>query len=285
MSKINIKVVIGELHKAFSYLNRDLFQGELPEPAILIQSRGKNKLTLGWCTVGKVWKNEATQEERYEINLVAEAMNRGLLPVMSTLLHEMVHLHNLEKGIKDTSREYTYHNKRFKEVAENHGLIIDHAEKIGWSVTKLQQQTIKLIYSYGLNEEAFNLGRKELGESEEAPKKKGKSKKYICPECATIIRANREVNVICGDCNVKFILDEPIEEEPKKQEINIICHDCGCLGKLVAGDEIKCKECGSENIEETNMEVDDNLIEVDDELYDENKKLVPVKQGMFKVAQ
>ena len=28
--------------------------------------------------------------------------------------------------------------------------------------------------------------------------------KYVCPKCGAIIRATKQVNVICGDCNVPF---------------------------------------------------------------------------------
>lgn len=28
--------------------------------------------------------------------------------------------------------------------------------------------------------------------------------KYVCPECGAIIRATKEVNVVCGDCDVPF---------------------------------------------------------------------------------
>jgi len=35
-------------------------------------------------------------------------------------------------------------------------------------------------------------------------KSKNRSIKYVCPECGTSIRATREVNVICGDCEVPF---------------------------------------------------------------------------------
>ena len=145
--KINTKMVINELHRIFAFLNRDLFEGKLPEPAILIQSRGSKTLTLGWCSVEKIWKNDATNEERYEINLVAEALNRGVFPVMATLIHEMVHLHNLVNDIKDTSRGNTYHNSKFKEQAEKRGLIIQYADKIGWSVTSLSPYLMELLKS------------------------------------------------------------------------------------------------------------------------------------------
>ena len=41
-----------------------------------------------------------------------------------------------ERGVKDTSRGGTYHNKRFKAEAERRGLLIGYDSRIGWSVTK-----------------------------------------------------------------------------------------------------------------------------------------------------
>lgn len=33
---------------------------------------------------------------------------------------------------------------------------------------------------------------------------KNRSIKYVCPVCGAIIQATKQVNVICGDCNVAF---------------------------------------------------------------------------------
>ena len=220
--KVNTKVVISELHRAFKLFNESLFNGALPEPAILVAPRGNKKLTLGWCTVAKVWKNEVTEEERYEINLCAEALNRGIYPVMATLLHEMVHLHNLVFEIKDTSRGGTYHNMKFKKVAEERGLIIEHGEKIGWSLTKLQGTTMDLIDRANFDEAVFSFGRREMLSDEDKKRKKKKSsvRKYVCPRCGCIIRASKQVKVICGDCYEKDnLLMYFIEEtEPEEDE-------------------------------------------------------------------
>lgn len=272
--KVNTKVVISELHRAFKLFNENLFDGTLPEPAILVAPRGNKKLTLGWCTVGKVWKNEVTEEERYEINLCAEALNRGIYPVMATLLHEMVHLHNLVNEIKDTSRGGTYHNMKFKKVAEEHGLVIEHGEKIGWSLTKLQGTTMDLIDGANFDEAVFSFGRREMNSEEDKKrkKKKGSVRKYVCPRCGCIIRASKQVKVICGDCyendnllmyfieetepeedengNPAITLEptdyEPVEpteaeegieieipEEPTfENPIEYVCQECGCLSTV-----------------------------------------------------
>jgi len=33
---------------------------------------------------------------------------------------------------------------------------------------------------------------------------KNRSIKYVCPVCGAIIRATKQVNVVCGDCNIAF---------------------------------------------------------------------------------
>ena len=33
---------------------------------------------------------------------------------------------------------------------------------------------------------------------------KNRSIKYACPKCGAIIRATKQVNVVCGDCDVPF---------------------------------------------------------------------------------
>lgn len=214
----NIKMAIDELHKAFYLLNKSSFNNNLPEPAILIQNRGNKKNVLGWCSTKEIWVNEKDKEKKYEINIVAEYLNRSIYEIMSTLLHEMIHLHNLVNDIKDTSRSGTYHNKKFKEIAEAHGLIIERSPKIGWSLSSLAPGTKNLIDSFNLNENSFNLfrvdrnmqpiknGDDEDGENIEKPKTS--SRKYICPGCGAIIRASKEIRVICGDCMVEFVKEE-----------------------------------------------------------------------------
>lgn len=211
---INIKILITELYKAFQLFNKELYNNELPEPSILIQNRGNKKNVMGWCTTSKEWNDTINKEKKYEIAIISDYLYRGMLPVLSTLLHEMAHLYDLQNGIQDVSRSGTYHNKNFKTVAESHGLLIEHDKGIGWSLSKLQSSTIDLIKKSNINEEAFSLIKiipkvndDEEGEEGEDTKSKSSTRKYVCPKCGNIIRASKEVNVICGDCNVPFVLE------------------------------------------------------------------------------
>lgn len=140
----------------------------------------------------------------YEINMCAEHLNRPFEETCSTLIHEMVHLMNLQNGVQDTSRSGMYHNKNFKQTAEEHGLEIEKDAKYGWCRTKLTEAALEYVNS--LEGQVFTLVRSRI------PKLKGNSssssKKYVCPGCGAIIRATKEVNVMCGDCEIHFEVQE-----------------------------------------------------------------------------
>ena len=218
--KANVETAIKELHRAFYIFNEEYYQNKLPEPAILIQGRGNKKNVLAWCSCNQTWKDEKSGVQRYEINMVAEYLNRTIYEIIGSLLHEMTHLYNLTNDIQDVSRNGTYHNKRFKEVAEAHGLIISHDKKLGWSITKINEITKELIKRYGLNEEAFNLVKINDDDGKDtssgANKKKSSIIKWVCPGCGTIIRSSKKVHVMCIECKQKFIADIKIEDEDEK---------------------------------------------------------------------
>lgn len=200
MKQQSLQPIIEKLEKLFSKFNERFYKNELQKPVITV-SPDTTKGAYGWCTSWKAWGTGEENEGYYEINICAEYLSRPFEDIANTLLHEMVHLLNLQIGIQDTSRGGTYHNKKFKETAEQHGLIAESSIKYGFSSTSLNDEAKAFIDS--MADKKFELFRKPL------PKIKGQSKsnssrKYVCPVCGAIIRATKEVHVICGDCEVEF---------------------------------------------------------------------------------
>lgn len=193
-----------KLEKLFSKLNHHYFSAGLPDPVITI-SPDKTKGAYGWCSCNKIWKKTSKDNAAYyEINICAEYLNRPFEEVAATLLHEMAHLYNLEHNIKDTSRHGTYHNKKFKETAEKYGLVIERDAKYGWTITALNEDAKEFVKN--LNIKNFSLYRQK-GEKKKSQTQS--SRKYVCPQCGCIIRATKEVHVICGECNKAFRLEKP----------------------------------------------------------------------------
>lgn len=218
MSEQSLKPVLEQLESLFSKFNEKFYNGELQRPVITV-SPDTTKGAYGWCTAWKAWStkdkvvdlSKATPDELeamknegfYEINICAEHLSRPFDQIAETLLHEMVHLYNLQEGVQDTSRGGTYHNKKYKAAAEAHGLTVEKHEKYGWTKTTLNEEAQAFVDS--LQDRKFQLYRKPVlkglgGKS----KTKQSTRKYVCPVCGCIIRATKEVNVICGDCGVEF---------------------------------------------------------------------------------
>lgn len=195
-----IQKTVGKLEELFEKFNNELFEGKLEKPIITVNNNhNKKRLAYGWCTVSKVWKNE-DKADFYEINICSDFLNRDIKETSSTLIHEMVHLSNLSNGIVDCSRGGTYHNKKFCELAEKVGLIVEYSKKYGFSHTELGEKLITIVD--GLDDEMKNLELyRQSSLLDGKTKKKQSSKLYICPSCGLKVRATKTVNIACMDCN------------------------------------------------------------------------------------
>lgn len=201
---MSIQKATNELYRCFQLLNDRLFQGKLPLPTITIQTKGRRN-ALGWCSNVEIWRDKKETDKRYEINIAAEYLDRDPLEIVETLLHEMVHLYCAANGIKDCSRGGNYHNAKFRDAAEEHGMTYDTDEitaKYGWAFAKLRKSTVELIKSWNIDETAFLLARRPHPTSH----RKSNSFKLECPSCGIKLRATRPgITVICKNCETEFI--------------------------------------------------------------------------------
>ena len=204
----SLQAVIARLEDIFDKLNKHLFNGELERPVITVSPDTTKFGAFGWCTGWKAWEG-AKEGGYYEINMCAEHLSRTFDSICGTLLHEMIHLKNLHDNVKDTCRSGTYHNKRFKSVAERHGLTVKKDSKYGYCRTWITNEVAEWLSTQYPDETGFALHRNKITKLS-ATGKKSSSRKYICHSCGTSIRASKKVNVICGDCGVEF------EEEEKE---------------------------------------------------------------------
>lgn len=210
--------VAGYLLNIFRRANDRFFSGELPEPTITIQS------TPGayghFCADGHLWQSK--DGNSFEVNIGADTLNRPIELTITTLMHEMCHMYDHLNGIKDTSRGATYHNKHFKETAEERGLIVEYSKKYGFAHTKPGDILIEWILDEGFEEiqltrteEPYRPEAKEgeAGDDEaKGPETKSKSHsiKYTCPKCGCSVRATKKVNIACLDCSCPMF---PPQEE------------------------------------------------------------------------
>ncbi len=201
------------LNKVFKLINSEYFDNELEMPTITIQSTVG---AYGHVTTSKVWKTESGKAS-YELNIGADYLDRPIEHIVATLIHEGCHLYAMQNGIKDTSNRGVYHNKRFKALAEDRGLIIEKHSRYGWTITTPSEATINFCIDNDLQEVLITrhtgitftgVGTGKNGNGtpvKPTAPKKGNSIKWICPCCGAIVRSTKILNIVCGDCNEKFI--------------------------------------------------------------------------------
>lgn len=198
--------VAGYLNKVFDLLNKAYFENALSRPTITIQSTPR---AYGHFTLNEnAWISKLGGT--HEINIGAGTLARPIEEVAATLLHEMVHYFNYNQGIQDCSRGNTYHNKRFKEAAEAHGLCVSHSEKYGWSHTTPSESLLNFVIENELTDILIN--RNEFrgfqptgkgihsGNEGRTTTKPSSTRKYICPCCGMSVRATKIVRIMCMDC-------------------------------------------------------------------------------------
>ena len=147
---------------------------------IAIQSRGRKKSTLGWYGNG-LWDDSGTPTA--EINICAESLDRPVLEVLETLVHEMVHAANCADGIKDHSGN-SYHNKAFRDRCHSVGLTCDKVDKHGWALTGLTPELAKELKALKVNKKAFEMARLPMQKKKQPPR----LIKLQCPCCGYTVR-------------------------------------------------------------------------------------------------
>ena len=205
----NYQRVAQYLNKVFKLVNEEYFENSLELPTITIQSTVG---AYGHVSVNKVWHNNESFTR--ELNLSADYLNRPIENVVATLIHEGCHLYAMQEGIKDTSNNGVYHNKRFKALAEERGLCITRHEKYGWTITEPTETVLDFCIENHLEDiqivrqSTFNIGisggKAGDGTTVIRPRKPSSTRKYVCPHCGNSFRATKDIRVLCLDCNVQY---------------------------------------------------------------------------------
>lgn len=223
MSKMDLTLA-ETFSEAYTFFNKALFNNELPACVIVVhRKRGAR---------GYFWQDQWAmrnadgdvnhEERRHEIAMNPETfIDRNDKDIMSTLVHEMVHLQQQEQGKPSNSG----HNKEWGRMMSDVGLM---AYAAGYYPTKddngqwvaPKKSTGRKVSHVIIDGGAFDTACDELlsggmfipwtltppsDEEKALARKKRKSKtKFTCPDCGTNIWGKPGLNVDCGECCVPF---------------------------------------------------------------------------------
>jgi hypothetical protein len=98
----------------------------------------RHQLVLGHFAGGR-WQHGTNRLP--EVLVSGEGLRRPAPEVLTTLLHEAAHGLAAARGIKDTSRQGRWHNRRFAALAAELGLGPTQDPALGWSPCTLRPST------------------------------------------------------------------------------------------------------------------------------------------------
>ncbi len=209
MSKQNYRSPTQEtfngLQAAFDHFNAELFDNRLPPVHMSVErKRGAH---------GYFWQDQYQHREDgdtlHMIALNPDTMSRDLKEVLSTLVHEMVHLQQQEEG----KPSKTGHNKEWGTMMKAVGLYPSATAAPGGKETG--RRVSHYIVEGGPYELAFETLNVELpyftnprGTGTKAKKKDLSKLKFCCPVCSAAAWGKQGLMLICGECDETLIQEE-----------------------------------------------------------------------------
>lgn len=203
--------LLGALEKLYRKINADWFDNELEDVVLSVTPTPR---AYGHLTVNNAWNVKG--EGRRELNISSAALDRPIEDICATLVHEMCHLLNIQRGIVDVSRNGMYHNSKFRDCAEAHGLVIGRDPRYGWTITEPGDALVEWILTNGIEDIMMIrsdpgglgcIGGSKAASGGAAPtgRKPSSTRKLICPCCGQSVRATKSVFILCGVCMERMV--------------------------------------------------------------------------------
>jgi len=215
MSTLSInptKEVYAELQQAYDFFNEVLFSGKLPPCLITLQRKAH---THGYFSLQHFQHMARTDILADEIAMNPDHFKTEPLPkVLSTLVHEMIHLQQAYFG---TPSRKSYHNSQWANFMEAVGLMPSstgepRGERVGQHMSHYIipdgkfDQACKALLGNG-----FRLSWADKFGSARVKAPTGRVK-YTCESCHINAWAKQNIELICGQC--KMALVSELVEEP-----------------------------------------------------------------------
>ena len=201
----------------YDYFNKEVFENSLPQCLIVIT----NKQNVAGHYSYKRWKS-LNENQTHELALNPNYfMQRPLMEILQTMVHEMVHCWQFEFGKPGKNG---YHNKEWAKKMIEIGLTPsangqEGGKQIGFKMADyvfegglfeekakvlLEEKIFKNLWYKGSGNHTV-LTQEDLAallKMEEKKKKKVKIK-YSC-DCGNNVWGKEEMIIICGTCNSEF---------------------------------------------------------------------------------
>jgi hypothetical protein len=158
-----------------------------------------------WQTVDSGGEGELV----HELLIAGEGLAMGAEEVLGTVLHEAAHALAIARQIADTSRDGRYHNARYRDLAEELGLLVQRDAQLGWSTTSLAPAT-RERYAPAITAIAATITRHRLPEPMLDGARNLHAAACACPRRIRVApRTLRAGAITCDVCGQPFTTQAP----------------------------------------------------------------------------
>lgn len=193
--ELDLKSLSTWLYKFFDLFNVEFFASQLPLPVITFKNssvRNLGHFRHGRNDIGAL----------YEININITNIDRPLMLILSTLLHEMGHQaqYIFPDIYGSPSSNGFYHNKKFQELSTIQGIPCSQYGVI----LEIKDPFRSFCVKHGVEDASYTIDMP----ADIEVKGKSKLRKWVC-DCGYGVRVARSrFNALCLDCKQKFRLAE-----------------------------------------------------------------------------
>jgi SprT-like family len=204
--------------KAYDFFNAELFGGSLPHVLVTLQRRAK---TQGYFSPER-FTGRIQEAAAHELAMNPDTfIGRTDEDILSTLVHEMVHVWQQSHGIPP--RRF-YHDRQWAAKMKAIGLYPSDTGAAGGKETG--QKMAHYIIPGGpyakayskLKARGFQLHWQSVPAGKQAKAKRASKTKFTCAECGQNAWAKPDALLICGNCyedgegDICLMLAEPADE-------------------------------------------------------------------------
>jgi hypothetical protein len=198
-----------ELERAYDFFNKRLFGGTLSPVLITLQ---RNPKARGYFSPDR-FSHRRDKKHAHELALNPDVFEgRDDEDILSTLVHEMVHVWQQEHG---TPPRRSYHDKQWAAKMKEVGLQPTTTgepggREVGQRVTHyIIPQGRFQIAARELLKTGYSLKWQSQVQTKESKAKAASKTKFTCPVCAQNAWAKPDARLICGTC---YEEDDEIQE-------------------------------------------------------------------------
>jgi predicted SprT family Zn-dependent metalloprotease len=199
------------IEKAYQHFNKHLWGGKLP-PCLITYTR--HRRAYGYFSPNRMITVDS-KSIAHEIALnPLHFKTRPLHEVLSTLVHEMAHLWQQERG----NFAGNYHNREWGSEMKRIGLYPSDTGRKGGKETGRNMS--HYIIEGGLFEVSYDAlkhkvilyqDRAETSAEKKVRRNKAASKtKYTCPHCEVNAWAKPNAPLMCGECECNMVTEDDI---------------------------------------------------------------------------